>query len=265
MNDSTLLTYDAFADKSWKRFNNYSFASGEQIAEITLSEASACAIEYPILVSIRPNNDYKLHVLLGCSESRNAYISDHGHWIAMHIPAMLRIFPFEVLETAGEFPLSVINNSGYVLDNLSAEPFFEQGGALSKAVKEVNDFALEILRDTERTQVACSALFKHGLLQPWETENSYPGCDSIKNQHKLQALNVKAMSKLDAEALAELHRSGGNLLAHCLLISQQLLPLLKKREQQKAESMLSKKNSSSHEPDPISTLSDGESINFDNF
>jgi hypothetical protein len=104
------------------------------------------------------------------------------------------------------------------------EPFFDEGGSAAKSATDVLAFLRHVHQGRLAAERMCEAVQKHGLIQPWIINVQSPtGNQRIDGVYKI---DETALSRLNPEAVAELHAAGALTLIYCQLLSMQHLPTL---------------------------------------
>ena len=162
--------------------------------------------------------------LLGTEQGVNAYVADSGHWLCRYVPAHVRRHPFYAATTAAADATAsraftvAIDESAPHLGTEQGEPLFNEDGSPAPTLERVKAVLLSLQRDLEATTRMVAQLDEAGLLAARNLQvRSRDGAERTLTGFRL--IDTEKLAKLEAEALAGLHRNGALLLAYAHLIS----------------------------------------------
>jgi len=195
---------------------DWSFAAGEMLVPIVLTEIADVAREYPIIFVKGTNQP---HALLGVEPGQNAYVDAAGHWLSVYIPARLRAYPLSLSPVPGkpeEFAIG-IDEEAPQCQGASGYRLFEDRQP-SVCLKQRMDL-LKRIRATEATTAAMVRVLQDaGVLIDRNINVNNAGPDG----HSLGGMQVVDEAKLNAlphEAFAALRDKGVLPLVYAHLLS----------------------------------------------
>lgn len=230
MGNLQVITQSEFTKKSWKARPNYLFAAKDTTCPLGLGELSRAATAMPI--AFVPSDDgHSLVAVQGLQRGVNSFVISGGKWRGSYIPAIYRADPFVLAKNnskPGELVLCFDTDSGLLIDDSTAEPFFDEDSKPSESIGRILEFLT--LHDAARQASThfCKVLSEHGLLKPWELELG----DANSQISGLFCVDEAALNELSDSAYAELRVAGAIPLIYCQLISMQFISelTLNKRE-----------------------------------
>lgn len=212
-------------NRHWQRSSGYTFASGQPVVPLVLSEVIRAATLFPIGF-VRHDKRWQPAALMGQRNDTNLFISPNGAWAgSTYIPAALRGYPFSLIPGAdGNYLLCIDEDSGLVNEAGHGEPFFDAARQPSQAIKDVLSFLQQIEQHRRKTVTACEGLQTHGLLKPWTLQFKRPqGVSQLEGVYTIDEAQLKTLS---GDALTHLRDSEALSLAYAQMLSSHLLPLL---------------------------------------
>lgn len=220
------FTAERHKGKTWSFPSlQYRFASAATFVPIVGAEVANIATSMPVAF-IKHNEQLHLVGLLSYYQGHNLFVRTDGQWMGSYVPAEFRAYPFRFLRLPGvDKPVLCIDEeSGFLDDNASGEPFFDDVGKPSKSVVGVIAMLEALEKNRLITAVAVRALETAGVIVPWEL-----GIKDGRNESQLQGLyrvDEQLLQKLDDEAFLGLRKAGALPLAFAQLISMARLSLL---------------------------------------
>lgn len=224
MSNYQAVTRERHAQKRWLRQSSYAFAAAETVAPLTAIELPKAALALP-LGFIKQGEDFIPVAVLGLKPGINLFVTPDWRWIGHYIPAVFRAYPFRLGQTADNKQILCIDeDSNRVSDGPSGEAFFTEEGQPVQVLVDMLSFLSQINQNRLGTVVACSALKKHTLIQPWP-----PTVTSETDEKPVTGLfqiDEAALRTLPGDALHELVQTGALIVAYSQLLSMQHLPQL---------------------------------------
>ena len=201
----------------------YHFAAQQSLVPVMAGEMAQVAREYAVVFSDAPGS--LPLALLGIRQGHNAYVRPSGHWLARYVPAHVRRYPFVLAEhVPADGPVGT--SSRLVLVDADAPhlvsegglPLFDDDGAPSKVLQQVQQVLVMLERDSERTLQQMAQIESAGLL----VERVLPVTPRAGKPVGLQGLRVVDEARLAALEPAVLHalqQSGALKLVYAHLLS----------------------------------------------
>lgn len=228
MSEFAAITLERHASKAWRKHTNYAFAATDMVISLVGAELGKAAPAMPIGF-IRNGDAYQLVGVTSLQPGKNLYIAPSGEWLGTYIPAVLRGYPFRLLQPEGakEAILCIDEASGLVVDaNAGGAAFFDDHGQPSQAVKDILNFHSEVERNRAVTQQAVNALAEANLITPWKL-NLKQG-EQIVPVTGLYHADEAAMNALDDGAFLALRKIGALPVAYAQLLSMNQLAVLER-------------------------------------
>jgi hypothetical protein len=254
------ITRKNYADKSWTRFSSYSFASKSSIASLVSAEiAKALAGRLP-LAFVKEQDRYFLVAVLSFAPGTNLFVARDGKWLGEYIPAVFRSYPFMLARAEGkdDLILCVDEESRLVKEDKSAEPFFDDQGALSRQMQDIFSFLSQIEKNKAQTVRAVTALAEAGLITDWPLK--IQDGDQEKPVTGLFRIDEAGLNALDDEGFLKLRKAGGLPIAYAQLLSMNNIQMLVQLAQGRAQMAQSRKTSQASDIGPA--FGDDDMISF---
>lgn len=228
MNALNVVTRAHYGNKRWKKVASMFFAERENVAPIGMSEFPKAMMT--MAIGFMTFNDRLTPVVLqGLVSGQNWFVAHDGKWLGNYIPAIYSCYPFRLIKAENnELVLCIDETSGLVMDNPSAigEVFFDDKNDPSPLISRIVNDLTNIEQDSQKSQLVCSVIQKHNLLEPWPIQlKADAGMQTIEG---LSRINERALNSLPADALIELRDSGALLVIYGQLFSMQNLQKLGK-------------------------------------
>ncbi len=218
------VTFERHASRRWLRKPGYAFAAQEAVVSLVALELPRAMISLPIALT-REGGGYVPAAILSLQPGKGLFVAQSGSWAGDYIPSAFRAYPFRLAKTeSGQIVLCIDEDSGALREGSQGNRFFEDDGQPAKATLDILNFLKSIEQNRQTTAVACAALQKHQLIQPWPvTTKTGTGEKQVAGLFKI---DEPALNKLSGEALQELAQTGALMIAYCQLLSMQHLPML---------------------------------------
>lgn len=192
---------------------HYSADYGDAVNQtrVFAPEFEALQREYPILFRRDGSGAYYCVVLLGLDRDENLFL--HGdRWQARYVPAAHRRGPFSIGIGAGEPEAARQPKINVDLDHPrlrsdAGEPVFLRHGGASPRLDEASA-ALAVVYDGLESEASMFAAFEAARLIDPVTIDITVGEGVRYDLDGVHAVSRDALARLDAEALAALHRAG---------------------------------------------------------
>lgn len=219
----TVISHEKHAGKRWKRYSSYDFAAQDALAPVVAQEVSRACLCLP-LGFMKTEDAYHLVAIQGLKPGVNLLVNQEGNWVGGYVPAAYRAYPFVLANTEDRRRVLCVVTDNDLINDSEGEPFFDEEGEPSSAVKSALKFLEQVWVNTQITNQLCDTLAEHGLIKPWNVH-----IKSAKGDQKLEGLyciDEAALNALPAEGLGAVRDAGAMPLAYCQLLSMQHLHLL---------------------------------------
>ncbi|MDD2744365.1 MAG: SapC family protein [Rhodocyclaceae bacterium] len=218
------LSKATHGNKRWLRTTSYAFAQKDALLPLSLAELPKAVMSLPVAF-IQRDDGFIPVAVMSIQPDRNHFITNDGRWLHGYIPASCRAYPFRFFNTPeGQKILCIDQDSGLVCEGTDGEPFFDEAGEPTQAIREILNFLHQSDQSLKATQLACNLLKQHNLIKPWPIKLKTETGE--KNIEGLFQIDEAAVNQLSAEALLDVRNSGGLLIAYCQLLSMQHLSIL---------------------------------------
>lgn len=218
-----LITKDAYANKYWQPFSSYSFAKQALIAPLVLAELSKA--QQSLLIAFTQQQEaYNPVAVLGFTDG-NAFVNQQGNWYQpAYIPAVFRSYPFRLAESEDAQLMLCIDEDSDLVNETAGEAFFDGDGNPTERVQATLNMLVQIENNQAVTQTAMAALAEHNLITPWLL--NIQGDDGTKTVEGLYRIDETALNNLTGEALEQVIKAGGLVVAYAQLFSMQNMQTL---------------------------------------
>lgn len=227
------VTPQQFANKSWKRYPDYSFAAQANILPVAAAELSRLVPVMP-LGFVQAGDAFQLVAITALRPGQNLFVAPDGRWMGDYVPAALRGYPFRLVKPQGRESsiLCFDESSGLLADAGEAESFFDETGAPSQVVKDILGFLSQVERNLSVTQVAVDALQAAGLIQSWALSLQQGGQQApVEGVFRI---DEAALNALPDEAFVSLRKTSALPVAYAQLLSMSQLAALQKNAETQA-------------------------------
>ena len=222
-----LLFYTSATPVSLQRHKEFSveptgdfdFASNTNSVPVMAIEFMKAAGEYS-LVFAGDKEQIMPAAILGIQNDTNLYIDDAGKWGAKYIPAFVRRYPF-VFSSGDDgqtFTLCIDEDYSGVNDDGRGNRLFDEEGERSEYLEKVLEVLKAYQTEYNRTQLLCDKLKELELLEPMQAQIKLNSGQQL-SLTGFQAVSREKLAALEAEALAELAKSGALELIYVHLYS----------------------------------------------
>src|SRR5690606_15185613 len=182
----------------------WAFARPRMIAGLVGPELPEVMKSMPIAFSVH-DDAVNVVALLGLGD-HNLFVGSQGEWLGTYIPAVLRPWPFSLMQQEDHRVVGVDVDSTAVTEG-EGKRLFDEAGEPSEWLSNTIRF-LQSFSDQEQVMTrAVKAIQKVGLLTPWE----FKATQSEGTQVKIAGLHQvdrKAFEALSDEDFITLRREG---------------------------------------------------------
>lgn len=200
----------------------WAFARGRMIAGLVAPELPEVMKSMPIAFSVHENSA-NVVALLGLGD-QNLFVGGQGEWLGEYIPAVLRAWPFALVQQDEHRVVGLDADSAAVTHGTGKRLFDDEGEPsewLARTIRFLQSFS-----DQELVMArAVSAIRQAGLLAPWE----FKARQSEGNEVKITGLHQidrKAFEALPDEDFLALRREGALPVVYAHIFSQRNVAVL---------------------------------------
>ena len=220
------ITQTDYTALRYKRTDNFLYASFDAVAPLVLQELPKACMSLPIAF-IQQGEDFVPAAVQGLQAGQNCFVTADGRWIGPYVPAIYRGYPFALAQTEDQrMVLCIDHDSGLVAPD-HPEPFFDEQGQPTQAIKNTLNFLEQVQADRNKTRFICAVLQQLELIKPWHITLKGEAGEE-KTIQGLYCIDEARLNALDAEALHRLKQSGGLPVVYTQLLSMQHLNILGK-------------------------------------
>jgi hypothetical protein len=214
----TILHREAHRMLKYNRIQpDMGWAKGLITVNLAASEMPSAALAFPCVMT-HSEAGGRLLAVTGLEQGRNLFVDDKGRWLGEYLPAVMRTWPFRLLDQADEEGARPIAVQRDALNLTQGDDLFDDKGQekpwLQAVMKEL--VALDAAEAT--TSAMVSALHAAGVLTERALQAVLPSGRQMEltgflsvDEHKLNALEDKVV--------ADLHRQGALAMAYLHLLS----------------------------------------------
>jgi hypothetical protein len=184
---------------------------------LAASELPSAALEFPCVMTHNDSGG-RLLAVTGLEQGRNVFVDTQGHWTASYMPAVLRTWPFRLLDQVDEEGSRPIAVQREALNVLSGDALFDDKGQEAPWLKGIMQELVALDAAEATTSQMVTALHAAGVLTERALQAVLPNGRQMEltgflsvDEHKLNALADKVV--------ADLHRQGALAMAYLHLLS----------------------------------------------
>jgi len=226
MTEFAAVTPESHGKKAWKNAPNYAFAGADIVIPLVAAELSKTVPSMPTGF-IKQEVGYQLVAITSLQAGMNLYVAPDGKWPGAYIPAMLRAYPFQLVqpESADKSILCINEASGLVVESTEeGNAFFDDQNQPTQGIKDILNLLSEVEANLAITQGAVNTLDDAGLITPWVL--SLKQGEEVVPVTGLFHVDEAAFSKLDDDDFLALRKAGGLAVAYAQLLSENQLAVL---------------------------------------
>jgi hypothetical protein len=221
------ITKETHAGKSWKRYQSYDFAAKDNLAPLAGAEIARAVSTLP-MAFVKHQDTFSLVAVLSLTPGTNMFTGQNGQWLGGYVPAVFRGYPFMLAAAEGrdDLILCVNEDSGLILDDPGAEPFFDEQGQVSGPVQEILNFLSQIEQNRAVTNQAVNALAEAGIITKWQLK--IKDGDQEKPITGLYRVDEAKLNTLADESFLKLRKAGSLPIAYGQLLSMGNIQIFEK-------------------------------------
>ena len=159
----TILSPTTHGDLGWRPARGFGFARGVALVPVALAELPRVAQAMPVAFS-KSDRRWQALAVMGPIEGANVLVSREGKWRASYVPALLRVYPFRLVE-----PEALALWSNYTPEHEAgegAQPFYKDG-ALAPWLQQTLTFLKTVQSGIGALHTPLAGLEAAGALVPW--------------------------------------------------------------------------------------------------
>lgn len=184
---------------------------------LAASELPSAALAFPCVMT-HGEAGGRLLAVAGLELGRNLFVDSQGHWTAAYMPAVLRTWPFRLLDQADEEGSRPIAVQREALSVSEGDALFDDKGQeapwLQGVMKDL--VALDTAEITTSTMV--NALHAAGVLTERALQAILPNGRQMELTGFL-SVDENKLNALEDKVVADLHRQGALAMAYLHLLS----------------------------------------------
>ena len=214
----TILHREAHRLLKFKRIErDMRWVEGLITVNLAASELPSAALVFPCVMT-HSEAGGRLLAVTGLEQGRNLFVDPQGHWRATYMPAVLRTWPFRLLDQAdaeGSRPIAVQREA---LNLMEGDALFDEQGHEAPWLQSVMQELVALDTAEATTSQMVTALHAAGVLTERALQAVLPNGRQMEltgflsvDEHKLNALEDKVV--------ADLHRQGALAMAYLHLLS----------------------------------------------
>jgi hypothetical protein len=184
---------------------------------LVASEMPSAALAFPCVMT-HGEGGGRLLAITGLEQGRNLFVGDQGQWTGDYVPAVMRTWPFRLLnqvDDEGARPIAVHREA---LSLSEGEALFDDKGQEAPWLQGVMQELVALDAGEATTSTMVNALHAAGVLTERALQAVLPSGRQMEltgflsvDEHKLNALSDKVV--------ADLHRQGALAMAYLHLLS----------------------------------------------
>lgn len=209
---------------------------------LAASEMPSAALAFPCVMTHSASGG-RLLAITGLEQGRNLFVDEKGHWLGEYLPAVLRTWPFRLLDQEdeeGSRPIAVQRDA---LNVTQGDALFDEKGQEMPWLQGVMKELVALDAGEATTSAMVNALHAAGVLTERALQAVLPNGRQMEltgflsvDEHKLHALEDKV--------LADLHRQGALAMAYLHLLSlrkfKDLMDMAASHEPQESQDLKAK-------------------------
>lgn len=216
--DFTILHREAHRMLKFQRAErDMLWVKGLITVNLAASELPSAALEFPCVMT-HNNSGGRLLAVTGLEQGRNLFVDAQNHWTANYMPAVMRTWPFRLLDQVDEEGSRPIAVQRAALNVVAGDALFDEQGQEAPWLKGIMQELVALDAAEATTSQMVSALHAAGVLTERALQAVLPNGRQMEltgflsvDEHKLNALEDKVV--------ADLHRQGALAMAYLHLLS----------------------------------------------
>jgi hypothetical protein len=184
---------------------------------LAASEMPSAALSFPCVMT-RSEEGGRLLAITGLEQGRNLFVDDKAQWKADYLPAVLRTWPFRLLNQEDEEGARPIAVQREALNLNDGDALFDAEGKEAPWLQGVMQELVALDAAEASTSAMVGALDKAGVL----TERAVQAVLASGRQIELTgflSVDENKLNALEDKVVADLHRQGALAMAYLHLLS----------------------------------------------
>ena len=184
---------------------------------LSASEMPSAALVFPCVMT-HSESGGRLLAITGLEQGRNLFVDTKGKWLGDYLPAVLRTWPFRLLDKEDDEGARPIAVQREALSVTQGDDLFDDNGQEMPWLKAVMQELVALDAGEATTSAMVNALHAAGVLTERALQAVLPNGRQMEltgflsvDEHKLHALEDKVV--------ADLHRQGALAMAYLHLLS----------------------------------------------
>jgi hypothetical protein len=184
---------------------------------LAAAEMPSAALAFPCVMT-HSESGGRLLAIAGLEQGRNLFVDTKGKWLGDYLPAVLRTWPFRLLDKVDEEGARPIAVQREALSSSQGDALFDDQGQEMPWLKAVMQDLVALDAGETTTSEMVNALHAAGVLTERALQAVLPNGRQMEltgflsvDEHKLNALEDKVV--------ADLHRQGALAMAYLHLLS----------------------------------------------
>lgn len=193
------------------------WVSGLITVNLAATEMPSAALAFPCVMT-RSATGGRLLAITGLEQGHNLFVDEHKQWTAAYMPAVLRTWPFRLLnkeDDDGSRPVAVQRDA---LSMTEGEALFDAKGQEMPWLQAILKELVALDAAEVSTAAMVDALDKAGVLTERALQAVLPNGRQIELTGFL-SVDEQKLHALDDKVVADLHRQGALAMAYLHLLS----------------------------------------------
>lgn len=222
----TPVSKTRFAGKRLKPITSLKFAETQHLVRIVVPEFPRVSQDCGVVFLKDPQGQTIPFALAGVQQGKSLMVDQGGRWRAPYVPAIVRRYPFILINTGSETQLAVAidENCGLISDN-EGDRLFDDGGNPTGPLKNVMDLLGQLQVADRDTIEYCAALVKHDMLRPMRYDGAARSGRRF-NIGGMMAVDEQRFNALPDDVYLDWRRRGWIAATYAHLMSLARIPRL---------------------------------------
>lgn len=214
----TILHREAHRMLKFKRLDrDMTWVSGLITVNLAAAEMPAAALVFPCVMT-HGEEGGRLLAITGLEQGRNLFVGAQGQWLADYMPAVLRTWPFRLLnqlDDEGARPIAVQRDA---LNLSEGDALFDDKGQEAPWLQGVMQELVALDAGEASTSAMVNALHAAGVLNERAVQAVLPNGRQMELTGFL-SVDENKLNALEDKVVADLHRQGALAMAYLHLLS----------------------------------------------
>lgn len=212
-----------------KPLDSFDFLKNIHLSSIMAHEFARASGIYPIIfLEDKENDEFKPVALFGLEEGENLFIKD-GKWDASYIPAIIRRYPFVLINTNEEDRFLIgLDVESDLVNEEEGEALFDEDKKPTELVERVKRYLTELWQMENFTKEFCKTMKEENMFTPLNMRIRLE--NEIKNITGAYVINEERLNSLNDEKFLDFRNKKYLPVIYSHLCSlNQIENLIKKR------------------------------------